>query len=443
MDYIAAMDYINNAGCRGIKMGTERMKKLMEYLNNPQDSLKFIHIAGTNGKGSTTEFLASILRQGGYRTGQYLSPAVGPHLEQYRVNGVPMLENEYAKYVSLIAEAVIKMEADGFEAPTRFEIETAIAFLNFKNYICDIVLLETGMGGRDDATNIINTVLVSVITSVSADHIGILGKDLKEIAEIKAGIIKYGVPAVMMHSSDEVEQQIIKRCKAVGTTLSVVDPNLITNKRYGISGQYFSYKSRKNLAIAMGGDHQIENAALALEVCDQMINKGMILAEDEIREGLAQAKLPYRMERILSDPLFIIDGAHNPDAALSLRNSLAHDLMGHSMIFIMGVFKDKDYRRICEIIGPMADSCITVETPDNKRALPAGELAECLSDYCDDIRVSESISDAAKKALSLAEEAVEKLEEPLIVAFGSLSYLDELKKSVRELTDDHSIPVRG
>ncbi|MCR5734064.1 MAG: bifunctional folylpolyglutamate synthase/dihydrofolate synthase [Lachnospiraceae bacterium] len=433
MDYAQAVDYIKEASERGIKLGLDRMKVLMEYLGNPQDSMKFIHVAGTNGKGSLITYLASVLMRSGFSVGQYTSPYVATVLEQYRINGRNMSANDYSKYITIVAGACKKMEEEGHEAPTAFEIETAAAFLYFKNYFCDIVLLEAGMGGETDATNIVNTVLVSVITVISEDHLGVLGNSIEEIARKKAGIIKCGVPVVMFRADDRIEKQIIDRCKQGGSELYVADPNLITNRRYGMSAQYFSYKNRRNLAISMGGDHQIDNAALALEVCDRLISRGLIIAEDEIREGLAQAKIEFRMEKIMDDPLFIIDGAHNPGAVTSLRNSLAHDLMARRMIFIIGIFKDKDYKKICEIMGPMGDCCIAVETKDNKRALPKEELAECLRQYCDDVYVSEDITDAVRTALERAKKAEDDQEEPLIVAFGSLSYLGELKEKVKEI----------
>ncbi|MCR4739340.1 MAG: bifunctional folylpolyglutamate synthase/dihydrofolate synthase [Lachnospiraceae bacterium] len=434
MDYQEAVNYINEARMReGVKLGLERMKNLMAHLSNPQDSLKFIHVAGTNGKGSVIAYLSSILVRAGYSVGQYTSPCVASPLEQYRLNGLNMSTNDYAKYVTQIAETCQRIAEEGGEPPTAFEMETAVAFLYFKNYFCDIVLLETGMGGETDATNIVNTVLVSVLTMIDEDHLGVIGKNIEEIAATKAGIIKYNSPCVMFASGSTVEKKVIEKCVRTGTELTVCDPNLITNKRYGMSAQYFSYKNRRNLAISMGGDYQIENAALALEVCDTLIHKGLVIAEDEIREGLAETRLGFRFERILDDPVIIIDGAHNPGAVSSLRNSLAHDLMGRTMIFIVGIFKDKDYKRICQIMGPMADCCIALETPDNPRALKKEELARCLSEYCDDVRMAEDVQDAVKLALDGAERAAAKNEEPLIVAFGSLSYLNELKNCVRKL----------
>ena len=433
MDYPEAVSYIKEAQERdGIKLGLSRMKTLMKYLGNPQDSLKFIHIAGTNGKGSVITYLASILIRAGYSTGQYTSPYVSTPLEQYKINGLNMSTNDYAKFVTIVSETVKKMQEEGHEAPTAFEMETATAFLYFKNYFCDIVLLETGMGGGEDATNIVDTVLVSVLTVIDEDHIGVLGESLEEIAAVKSGIIKGSVPCVMCRAGDRVEKIIIEKCKQVGTELSVCDPNLITNKRYGMSAQYFSYKNRRNLAISMGGDHQIDNAALALEVCDMLIHRGLILAEDEIREGLAEARIGFRFEKIMDDPMFIIDGAHNPGAVLSLRKSLSHDLMARTMIFIIGIFKDKDYKKICGIMGPLADCCIALETKDNKRALDREVLAEELRQYCDDVVTAEDVSDAARLALIKAEKAQEDLEEPLIVAFGSLSYLSDLKDCVEK-----------
>ncbi|HAG70409.1 MAG TPA: bifunctional folylpolyglutamate synthase/dihydrofolate synthase [Lachnospiraceae bacterium] len=427
----ALRELLREAEQKGIVLGLSRMRELMRELSDPQDELLFIHVAGTNGKGSVCEYLSEILKSAGYRTGQYSSPAVDGRLNQYRVNGEPIPSREHERLLSRVLKAAESLLKSGREEPTLFELETALAFLYFKEQNCDIVVLETGMGGRDDATNIINTKALCVLTGISEDHLGMIGDDITEITRTKCGIIKKGVPVVCAENGREINAVIAEECAKKGAPYIQVGRCSAYDVFYGLYGQEFSYKGRKGLRLCMGGDHQIENAAIAIEACDCLSEKGFHISEDNIREGLKASVCPFRMERISEAPEFILDGAHNPAAALSLAASLKRNAKGRALIFIMGMFKDKDYKEVCRIVAPLPRAVITVEKKDNPRALSRNLLKEALiEEGAGNVYAAGSIREAAEDALALAGSFNDSGKRPLIVAFGSFSYLSELKEEV-------------
>ena len=427
-----ADEFLENAKKRGIKLGLSRMRVLMAALSNPQDALKYIHVAGTNGKGSVIEYLSHILRRAGLKTGQYTSPAVDNVFSQYQINGVPIDKAAYDRYIGQIDEAAQRLTAQGEEAPTIFEIETALAFLYFKEEKCDIVLLETGMGGKDDATNIVDTTIVAVLTSISEDHLGMIGNNLPEIAATKSGIIKAGIITVSAPQPDEVLAVIQRVSREQGATLTVVDGAAIYDTEIGISKQTFSYKDRKKLTLTLGGEKQFTNAAVAIEVCERLQEYGYEISEEDIQEGLRETVFPFRMEQILTDPVWILDGAHNPAAVISLHNTLSACAKDKTLLFIIGMFRDKDYEEVCRIIADDYAYAVTVETQDNERALDRFVLRDTLRKYGKgSVETAASYREAVQKILSVASRCQEAGEEPLIVAFGSFSYLAGLKEMIR------------
>ena len=424
MRFEDAVQYIEDARKFGSRLGLARMRELMRTLGNPQEALRFVHIAGTNGKGSVLTYIAAVLRQAGYKTGSYSSPAVADIRDPFQINGRTISKSQYAECVGELRRAVIKMQEAEEEQPTSFELETALAFCYFKKNNCDIAVLETGLGGAQDATNIVMTTVLSVITSISMDHCAALGSSLEAIAEQKAGIIKPHVPVVMMENSRSVTSVIREKCGELDAELHIAEAEKLHGVTYGFPVQRFSYYQFADVQIALGGTHQVMNAALAIEAFWCLRNVGLRIPAVCVRAGMRNARWPFRMEQVLKEPQFIVDGAHNPDAAARLAESLRIYFSDRPLIFIMGIFKDKDYEEICKITADMATYIVTVQTPDLERALSAVALRDTVRRYNPDAESAESISEAVRMSLARAESLKEQ--HPVIVAFGSLSYLSAL-----------------
>ena len=371
MNYTEARVYLDEVSKYGSVLGLESMRELLDRLGNPQNELKFIHISGTNGKGSVLAYLSTILSGAGYRTGRYISPTLFSYRERIQVDGEYIEKESLACHVTAIAAAAEDMQKAGLPSPTVFEIETALAFLYFKEKRCDIVTLEVGCGGLLDATNVITTTLMEVIASISMDHTDLLGDTLAKIAAQKAGIIKPDTMVVSAQQKSEAAQVIEDTCKEQHCTLQMVDESKISNVHYGAEGQTFSYKEWENVAISLAGSYQIKNAALALEGVEALRKLGYALSDQQVREGLLHTAWRGRFTTLRRDPTVIIDGAHNPAAALELKESLERYFPGKTLYFVMGMFKDKDYAQVIDLTAPLARHIITVETPGNPRAMPA------------------------------------------------------------------------
>ena len=378
MNYKEARVYLDEVSKYGSVLGLESMRELLHRLGDPQNELKFIHISGTNGKGSVLAYLSTILSGAGYRTGRYISPTLFSYRERIQVDGEYIEKESLACHVTAIAAAAEDMQKAGLPSPTVFEIETALAFLYFKEKRCDIVTLEVGCGGLLDATNVITTTLMEVIASISMDHTDLLGDTLAKIAAQKAGIIKPDTMVVSAQQKSEAAQVIEDTCKEQHCTLQMVDESKISNVHYGAEGQTFSYKTWENVAISLAGSYQIKNAALALEGVEALRKLGYALSDQQVREGLLHTAWRGRFTTLRRDPTVIIDGAHNPAAALELKESLERYFPGKTLYFVMGMFKDKDYAQVIDLTAPLARHIITVETPGNPRAMPARELAEAV-----------------------------------------------------------------
>ena len=425
MNYAEARVYLDETSKYGSVLGLENMKALLDRLDNPQKSLKFIHISGTNGKGSVLAYLSTILYKAGYRTGRYISPTLFSYRERIQVNEEVIEKESLAKHVTSIAQAVENMKENDAGTPTAFEIETALAFLYFKEKKCDIVVLETGLGGALDATNIIQTTQLEVIAPISMDHTDVLGKTLREIALQKAGIIKPHttvVTAVQQTEAREVLQQV---CVEKGSRFCEVDTAEIRNVHYGYIQQSFSYKDWENIKISLAGEFQIQNAALALEAINQLRREGFTLPDEAVYEGMQQAKWNGRFTIMSQEPVIILDGAHNPQAAEALKKSLESYFKDRNIYYIFGVFKDKDYKKIIEITAPLAEHIITIETLDNPRALPADILKNEVEKVNASVETGGSIEAAIKKNLSYMGA------DDVLVIFGSLSFLGTAAKAIK------------
>lgn len=426
MNYKEARVYLDEVSKYGSVLGLESMRELLDRLGNPQNELKFIHISGTNGKGSVLAYLSTILSGAGYRTGRYISPTLFSYRERIQVDGEYIEKESLACHVTAIAAAAEDMQKAGLPSPTVFEIETALAFLYFKEKRCDIVTLEVGCGGLLDATNVITTTLMEVIASISMDHTDLLGDTLAKIAAQKAGIIKPDTMVVSAQQKSEAAQVIEDTCKEQHCTLQMVDESKISNVHYGAEGQTFSYKTWENVAISLAGSYQIKNAALALEGVEALRKLGYALSDQQVREGLLHTAWRGRFTTLRRDPTVIIDGAHNPAAALELKESLERYFPGKTLYFVMGMFKDKDYAQVIDLTAPLARHIITVETPGNPRAMPARELAEAVGKVNPSVEWADSVAHGVEKALAMAGK------EDAVIVFGSLSFLGEAADAVNE-----------
>lgn len=420
MNYRQAMEYVESLGTRGIVPGLDSIRELCRRLGNPQNELKFVHIAGTNGKGSVLAYISTVLKCAGYRVGRYLSPVIFEYREKIQVNEKPISKAALCEGLEIIKLVCQEMAAEGFVAPTLFEVETALAFWYFQKKGCDIVVLETGMGGAEDATNLITTTITSVISSVGMDHMNFLGKTLDKIAAQKAGIIKEGSRVVVMKQQPIVMDVIKKAAKEKNCPLIEADGAKASCVRFGIERQKFDYDSMKNLEITLAGKFQIDNAVLAVEAVRSLADRGFAVEEEALRRGLKTAKWRGRFEVIRKKPLFIVDGAHNEDAAQKLANSIEFYFTNKRIIYIMGVLKDKEYEKIINLTHEYADQIITVTPPNNKRALPAYELAKEIALVHPDVTAVDSLEEAVEMSMLLAGS------EDVILAFGSLSYLGKL-----------------
>lgn len=426
MNYTEARVCLDEVSKYGSVLGLESMRELLDRLGNPQNELKFIHISGTNGKGSVLAYLSTILTGAGYRTGRYISPTLFSYRERIQVDGEYIEKESLACHVTAIAAAAEDMQKAGLPSPTVFEIETALAFLYFKEKRCDIVTLEVGCGGLLDATNVITTTVMEVIASISMDHTDLLGDTLAKIAAQKAGIIKPDTMVVSAQQKSEAAQVIEDTCKEQHCTLQMVDESKISNVHYGAEGQTFSYKTWENVAISLAGSYQIKNAALALEGVEALRKLGYALSDQQVREGLLHTAWRGRFTTLRRDPTVIIDGAHNPAAALELKESLERYFPGKTLYFVMGMFKDKDYAQVIDLTAPLARHIITVETPGNPRAMPARELAEAVGKVNPSVEWADSVAHGVEKALAMAGK------EDAVIVFGSLSFLGEAADAVNE-----------
>ena len=422
--YKEARVYLDEMSKYGSVLGLDTIRGLLRELGNPQDDLKFIHIAGTNGKGSVLAYTSTILSEAGYRIGRYVSPTVVSYLERIQVDGRWIPEEKFADLTERVRDAIARMEAAGEHSPTVFEAETAIAFLYFKEMQCDLAVLEAGLGGELDATNIVRNTVCAVFTSISRDHIGVLGNTLEEIAENKAGIIKPGCSVVSAAQKPEVTAILRARAEKLG--LEFVQAGCASIIREDYRGIRFTYKEFGELYSPLAGKSQIVNVAAALEVIRTLHGKGYRIDPDAVRSGVARTVWKGRFSCVMEHPVFLLDGAHNEDAALKLRESMESYFPEKKLICIMGVFKDKEYEKITDIMCPLASSVHTVSLPDAKRTLPAAKLAGTVRGRCPDINVKadESVDQAVREALDEADR------EDVILAFGSLSYLEQVKEAL-------------
>ena len=455
MNYSEAREYLKNVNKLGSILGLNTIKELLKRLGNPQNELKVVHIAGTNGKGSIMTFVQNILMESGYKVGRYCSPAVFNEREIIRINDEYISEEQSSDLLTRIKEKCDSMYSEGLPHPTSFEIETAEALMFFKEQNCDIALIECGMGGETDATNVFEKVLCSVIATISLDHTQFLGSTIEEITKVKSGIIKENCPVVMSKQTVEAENVIKQVCKQNNSKLIIPTEQDFENVEIDGLTTKVTYKASNNkeyiLNLQTLGTYQIKNAKTAVEValvldkaltektniCDESdknnstgmknnINNSGNTIEKNIKKGIEKTVWPGRMEVISKEPLIIIDGAHNPGAVLELRKTLDLYFTNKRITFIMGVLSDKDFSKEAEIIADRAERIITI-TPNNSRGLDGHKLAETLVKYNHNVQVADSLKQAAEESI----DTIKENRVDMILAFGSLSYLGELKQVVR------------
>ena len=429
MNYEEARKYLDEISAYGSVPGLDSIRELLRRLGNPQDHLKFIHISGTNGKGSVLSYLSTVLTCAGYRTGCYISPALFSYEERYQVDGKMITKEALARILTKVREAADSMAAEGLPHPTVFEVETAISFLFFQEENCHMVVLETGMGGTLDATNIVKTTIMEVITSISLDHMDFLGSTLAEIAGNKAGIIKPDTFVVSAAQEPEAAEVIRAVGKKQGCEVTFAEPETICDLVYGAEKQSFTYKTWKDVEISLAGTYQFLNACTALEAVDALKRHGYDLPEEKVRKAMKETTWNGRFTVIHKDPVIILDGAHNPAAALTLRDSIKTYFPGKTLHYICGVFKDKDYEKVIEITAPLAEDIIAIETPGNPRALPAEELKKAIEKVNPKVTAASSIEEAVKESLKKADK------DHVILAFGSLSFLGDLYQAVTKAAE--------
>ncbi len=422
MNYKEAMEYVDGLKRYGCVPGLSSIRELCARLQNPQDRLRFVHIAGTNGKGSVLAYVSTILQEAGYKVGRYLTPALSDYRERFQINGRMIPKNQFGGYLEQVKEAAERMEAEGLPHPTQFEADTALAFLYFLDKKCDIVVLECGMGGLEDATNLIKTTICAVFASVSMDHMEALGGSLEEIARQKAGIIKENCTVISCGQKEEVMETIRWEAEKKGCPLRIADGNDAKYVKYGLSKQRFTYGGHKDLEITLAGRHQIANAVLAVEVSEALEAAGFVIPERALREGLSAAKWPGRFSIMGKNPLFVLDGAHNEDGAKMLAQSVEYYFSHKKIIYIMGILADKEYDKIIRITAPYAEQIITVTPPHNPRALGGYELAKAAREYHSGVTVADSLQEAVEMACLLAGGD----RNTVVIVFGSLSFLGEM-----------------
>ncbi len=421
--YDDALEFIHGTYKFGIKLGLENIGKLLELMGNPHKHLKYVHVAGTNGKGSTVAFLSSILMEAGYKVGIYTSPYLERFTERIRINGEEIPEADLARITLLVKQKIEDLLASGFNHPTEFEVVTSIAFQYYFEKKCDIVVLEVGLGGRFDSTNVIDTPLASVITTINYDHMDILGDTLEKIAFEKAGIIKQDGVVVLYPQPCGVEKVFADVASSKGAVIHKADFSRLKVNCSGIDGVCFDYKDFKSLRITLPGDFQARNAAVAVETVEVLRSAGWNISDDALRAGLLNTKWAGRFEVVAKNPVFIIDVAHNRECATALYSTLNKYFPGKKVHFIVGVLKDKDYEQMIRIVLPAAAGFFTV-TPSSSRALDAKELANFIKSHCNDVTIGDRIDMAIEGALSAAGS------EGIICAFGSHYFLGEVRKYI-------------
>lgn len=423
MTYEEALEYIHSLYWRGKKSGLEKTKELLELCGHPERELRCIHIAGTNGKGSTAAMLDSICRCAGIKTGLYTSPYIVRYNERIQVAGRQIPDDTLARLTEYLSGLVERMEVP----PSEFEFGTVLAFLYFKEQKCDLVILETGLGGSFDSTNVIEQPLLCVITALGLDHTAQLGNTMEEIAKAKAGIIKQGVPVVFYGDNEAGEAVVGKRCKECDAVLVMPSFAEIKTEAVGtvFEFQRFSYKQWAHTELSLPGLYQQKNAAVVLEAVEQLRLLGIGLSETAVREGLRTVYWQARLEVLREEPLLLVDGSHNPQGMQATVESLRQYFPDRKLAFIFGAMADKELDVMIPMFLPLAKK-VYLTAPSMPRAMKPEDLLTVCKKNCNEADAPEFVvCPQVKDALYLAEQEGKA---GVIVAIGSLYLVGEIKQ---------------
>ena len=416
-----AIEYIHSNYWNGGTFGLDRTVQLLDLMGHPEKGLKFIHIGGTNGKGSTASMSANILRKAGYTVGLYTSPYIFRFHERMQVNGECISDEELVDIVEKIQPLARSMESE----PSEFELVTVIAFEYFKRHKCDIIALEVGLGGEFDATNTIEPPEVAVMTNIGLDHVELLGDTLEKIAATKSKIIKTGTDAVIYREPASVEAVFEARCQEVGAELTRADFDSIKLLSASLEGQVFNWGQYQNLEMPLLGDHQLKNAAVVLTVVEVLRKRGWKISDEAVREGIATVSWPGRFELIGRKPTFIIDGGHNHQCIEALVKNVRDYLGGRRLTVLTGVLGDKDYNEMYRDMVPFVSEFVTV-TPDNPRAMSSENLKIYLEQFGKPVTACSTVPEGVKLAKSLAGE------DGVVLCYGSLYMLGDVVNAAKE-----------
>ncbi len=419
MNLEQTLDYIHGLYRKGVTPGLHRERQLLKMLGDPHEKLRFIHIAGTNGKGSTAAMTASILRKAGYSTGLFTSPFIYRFNERIQLNGCQIPDETVVELTAYVKQFADTME----DQPTEFEFVTAMAMEYYARQKADIVVLEVGMGGELDATNVIGVPEVAVITNIGLDHTEVLGDTLEKIAANKAGIFKQGGHAVVYRGTPGVEKVFEDICAQKNISLKKADFDSLTLHTHDLEGQTFDCGARKGLRLPLLGHHQLHNAAVVLSVADTLIEMGYAITEEHIRTGIRDVSWPGRFDIVGRDPLFIIDGGHNPQCIQALVGNIRDYLTGKQVIVLTGVLADKDYGEMFRPVMELVEQFVCI-TPLSPRKLEAKELARHLQANGAKATACDTIEQGVKMAVSLAGK------DGVVLSFGSLYTIGDLKTAL-------------
>lgn len=411
-----AIQYIHSMVWDRSATGYEHARELLKRMGNPEKSLKFVHIGGTNGKGSIAAMLASVLQQAGYKTGLYTSPYIFRFHERIQINGEQISDEDLGKVTASVKEIVEREQL----SPSEFALVCCVAFAYFAQQECDIVVLEVGMGGANDSTNVIACPEAAVLTNIGLDHTEFLGNTLEEIAKTKAGILKEGGRAVFYPNTPSVEQVLQQICQERGISSVIPDFGEIRLRQHNLEGQIFDYGKRSGIFLPLLGNHQLRNAVVALETIDILREKGWKIEEEAIYDGLRKVTWPGRFEVLSTKPAFIVDGGHNPQCVEALAGNIQRDLSAKKIVALTGVLADKDYETMYQPILPYISEFVCI-TPPSPRSFSAKMLAEFLQKKGKQALACEKIEEAVKVSLERAGK------DGAVVCFGSLYSIADIK----------------
>jgi dihydrofolate synthase/folylpolyglutamate synthase len=419
MSYDEAMAYIHEVTWRGSKFGLERTNELLERIGNPQKKLKFVHVAGTNGKGSTCAMIAKTLTLAGYNTGLYISPFINNFNERMQMNGVPISNSMLAEIT-----AFVKPHADAMaDHPTEFELITVIAIEYYLRSKADIVVFEVGMGGELDSTNAIDTPELAIITNIGFDHMRELGDTIQKIASAKAGIIKSGGDVLIYDQNPEADEVFAAACSSRGATLHITDHSRVSNVVVSLDALKFDCKPYGTLRCGLVGTYQAKNVAVAITAIELLQSRGWKISEQNLKDGLLTVRWPARFEMLRRSPIFIADGGHNPQGIAAVASSLKEHFPNQPITFLMGVMADKDIPQMLDQLVPIAKAFVTV-TPDNPRALSADVLAAMIGERGLAADSRGNVQEGVDRAIELAGKS------GIVCALGSLYLLGDVRKSL-------------